>query len=212
MSVAKNVCEFVDAVSTLRFEDAFNPYFDRYDPFDLDDAPQIRKSNLQSVLLAAAAKGVDDLWVALELGHKGGRRTGLAMTDDTNLLAHGERFGVAGSLRAATKAGPVKELTAGCVWKSLSRIDRSVFLWNVVPVHTHKPEQPLSNRRHTRREREFCIPILSNLIELIQPARIVCIGNDASVALAKLGYEHTRVRHPARGGQREFLEGINGLL
>lgn len=211
MNVVPTVDSFVEAVAALRMNDCFNPYTDHYDPFDLKDAPKLRRSNLWHVLDAAAQVGVAEIWVGLELGHNGGRRTGLAMTDDTHLRAHGNRFGVADRLRRPTKAGPAKELTAGIVWEALSKIERSVFLWNVVPVHPHRPAEPLSNRRHTGTEREVCLPHLHSLIKLLRPTRIVAVGNDASTALRRCGYHHVPVRHPAFGGKRLFLEQVAAI-
>ena len=202
---------FVEAVARLRLPDCFNPYADIYAPFDLADAPAIRRANLASVLTAAASTGVDDLWVGLELGHRGGRRTGLAMTDDSNLLSHGRRFGVANELRTATRAGPAKELTAGTVWEALSNTQRTVFLWNVVPVHPHRPGEPLSNRRHTAAERLVSWPHLEALVALLRPKRLVTVGKDASNALAQRGLAHLPVRHPAFGGKKDFLAQIAEL-
>lgn len=211
MSIASAVEEFVGAITALRMDDCFNPYADRYDPFDLHDAPSIRASNLRHVLGAAADRGIADLWIGLELGHNGGRRTGLAMTDDTHLYAHGSRFGVADRLHRATQAGPTKEVTAGAVWEALSRIARPVFLWNVVPVHPHRPSEPLSNRRHNAAEREACVTHLHTLIKLLRPERIVTVGNDAATALRQCGYPHVPVRHPAYGGKRQFLKQVADL-
>lgn len=208
---AAAVADFVESIASLRLDHSFNPYVDRYAPFDTEDAPAIRRANLTHVLAAASSSGTDDLWVGLELGHKGGRRTGLAMTDDTHLKAHGKRFGVADSLRLATRGGPSKELTAGIVWEALDRIERSVFLWNVVPVHPHRPGDQLSNRRHTPKERETCREQLEALIGLVRPKQIVAVGNHAAVALARWGYRHASVRHPAFGGKREFLRQVEQL-
>lgn len=211
MSVSRDVSLFIEGLASLRFQDVFNPYVDRYVPFDVEDAPAIRRENLRHVMEAAAAGDVDELWVGLELGHKGGRRTGLAMTDDANLVAHGHRFGVGDRMRHPTQAGPPKELTAGAVWELLADIDRSVFLWNVVPLHPHTPGDPLSNRRHTREERAGCRPTLEALINLLAPKRLVAIGRDASTALRQYGYAHAAVRHPAFGGRTQFLRQMRAL-
>lgn len=202
---------FVEAVSAVRLEGCFNPYADRYPPFDREDAPAIRRANLFHTLEGAAKDGVDELWIGLELGHNGGRRTGLAMTDDAHLEAHGRRFGVADRMRSATHAGPGKEMTASIVWEALGRIDHSVFLWNVVPVHPHRLGEPLSNRRHSRSEREVGLPYLDLLIDLLRPRRLVTVGNDASAALSERGLAHVPVRHPAFGGKRKFLEQVARL-
>lgn len=208
MSTSAAIGGFVEGVASLKLDGCFNPYADRYPPFDVDDAPAIRRANLTHVLGSAAKTGVDDLWIGLELGHNGGRRTGLAMTDDAHLEAHGRRFGVADRLHHATQAGPANEMTAGIVWEALARIQRPVFLWNVVPVHPHRPCEPLSNRRHTIKERTACLPHLQALIRLLQPQRLVTVGSDASRALNQCGYAHVSVRHPAFGGKREFLKQV----
>lgn len=202
---------FVDALAELTLRDCFNPYADRYPPFDLKDAPAIRRANLVHVLEAAAATEVHELWVGLELGHNGGRRTGLAMTDDHNLSAHGLRFKVDDKLQRATHAGPLKELTASVVWAALAPIRCPVFLWNVVPVHPHRPGEPLSNRRHTAAERSQCLPYLDALVALLRPKRIVTVGKDASTALARRSIAHMPVRHPAFGGKRDFMSQIAEL-
>lgn len=211
MSIATAVDRFVEEVAALQMKGCFNPYADRYPPFDIEDAPAVRRSNLRHVLAAAAKAGVADIWIGLELGHNGGRRTGLAMTDDTHIEAHGRRFGVADHLRCATRAGPAKEMTASIVWEALGRIERPVFLWNVVPVHPHRPSEPLSNRRHTSNEREACLPHLHALVDLLRPKRLVSVGNDASLALKRCGCPHVAVRHPAFGGKREFLEQVAAI-
>lgn len=156
--------------------------------------------------------GVEDLWIGLELGYNGGRRTGLAMTDDAHLYAHGRRFGVADSMQVATRAGPQREMTAGIVWEALSQISRRVFLWNVVPLHSHATGKPLSNRRHTASERGVCLPHLAGLIEIVKPRRLVSVGREASAALARQGYAHIAVRHPAFGGKRDFLTQVSEIV
>jgi len=211
MRTSEAVLDFVEAIASLRLEGCFNPYADCYPPFDVEDAPAIRRANLFYVLASAEKAGVVDLWVGLELGHRGGRRTGLAMTDDAHVEAHGRRFGVADRVRSATRAGPTKEMTASIVWEALGRIDRPVFLWNVVPLHPHRPAEPLSNRRHNSNEREACLPHLQTLIGLLRPQRLVTIGNDASSALKQCGYSHVSVRHPSYGGKREFLSQVSEI-
>ena len=69
----------------------------------------------------------------------------------------------------------------------------------------------MSNRCHTRSEREATWPLLQALIEMLQPRQIVAIGRDAQLALCELGVPTTAVRHPSYGGQREFTEGMHAL-
>jgi hypothetical protein len=48
----------------------------------------------------------------------------------------------------------VAERTSTVVWDMLARIGERVLLWNAFPLHPHEPGNPLSNRVHTRAERE----------------------------------------------------------
>src|SRR5687767_8967013 len=159
---------FVEAVAALRFPDAFNPYTDECPDQDGDNAPAIRRSNLKLVLEAALAGGTDSLWIARDLGYRGGRRTGLALTDEVHLHAHAKLYGSL-ALARATRGPVVAERTAAVIWQVLRAIERQVFLWNVFPLHPHAPGDPLSNRCHTRSERDACRPLLVWLLDALRP-------------------------------------------
>ncbi|WP_114109798.1 uracil-DNA glycosylase [Thalassospira xiamenensis] len=205
-----NTAQFVEALADLSFKDAFNPYSDACDDFDQNDAPAIRRANLRLVLDAAIEEKVDSIWIARDLGYRGGRRTGLALTDEAHLPDHAVLYGNLPLARATT--GPaLAERTASVIWQTLNRIQHPVFLWNVFPLHPHEPGVPLSNRCHTRAERNTCRPLLIWLLEVLNPKVIVAVGRDAQVALADLGLDAIQVRHPSYGGQNEFISGIEGL-
>jgi Uracil DNA glycosylase superfamily len=199
--------DFIDALTGLRSRHAFNPYTDACETHDATDAPAIRRSNLRLVLEAARATGVDSIWVARDLGYRGGRRTGLALTDEAHLAAHAMLYGRL-PLAKATRGPVVAELTAKVVWAALKQVRRPVFLWNVFPLHPYAPGDPMSNRPHTRAERLSSAPLISWLVSTLQPRTIVAIGKDAATALQEGGVRPVIVRHPSYGGQREFLDGI----
>ena len=77
--------EFVSSLRELRFENVFNPYSDRCTVHDVSDAPSRRTGVLLELLEAAAETEIDALWIGRDLGYRGGRRTGLALTDDVHL-------------------------------------------------------------------------------------------------------------------------------
>ncbi len=86
------------------------------------------------------------------------------------------------------------------------------MLWNVFPLHPHRPGDPMSNRRHSRSERRACQPFLLRLIEVLSPRTVVAIVVAAAeVALGELNVAATTVRHPSYGGQPEFLKGLEKL-
>jgi hypothetical protein len=196
----------VTRLAELSFGETFNPYADRCPQHDLVEAPAIRRANLLATFKAASG-GIDAMWIALEPGHRGARRTGLAMTDDRHLAAHGERWDL-GNLLSATGSGPETEQTAGIVWGALAGSSDRVLLWNLFPLHCHLPGKPLSNRRHTRAEREACWALTLGIIAMVEPKRIVGIGNDTHKALRGINPECIKVRHPAYGGKADFLAGV----
>jgi Uracil DNA glycosylase superfamily len=209
-SIKSRAAVFVNNVAKLRFENAFNPYSDACPDYDAPEAASTRRRNLQLVLESAIRTGVDSLWIARDLGYRGGRRTGLALTDEIHLSAHASLFGGL-PLARATKGPAVAERTASVIWRVLRQIDRPVFLWNVFPLHPHEHGDPMSNRCHTREERQVCGPLLMWLLDALDPKLIVAIGRDAQLALADLGVSAEQVRHPSYGGQADFIAGTYAL-
>ncbi|TGV12501.1 uracil-DNA glycosylase [Mesorhizobium sp. M8A.F.Ca.ET.173.01.1.1] len=205
-----NVNDFLDDLSALRFPHAFNPYSEKCAVHDIDEAPAIRRRNLEAILVAATTKGVDSLWIGRDLGYRGGRRTGLPLTDEAHLSSHAAIFGCT-SLCRATKGPMVAERTATTIWQMLESIRRPVFLWNVFPLHPHEQGDPLSNRCHTRAERQASKSLLEWLLRNLNPRRVIAIGKDAQNALADLNVASVGVRHPSYGGQSEFITGIATL-
>ena len=62
------------------------------------------------------------------------------------------------SLDRATRGPVMGERTARVIWQALSDLQRPVFLWNVFPLHPFECGDPMSNRCHTRTERQACRP------------------------------------------------------
>ncbi|PDT34460.1 MULTISPECIES: uracil-DNA glycosylase [Sinorhizobium] len=203
----KSSDDFIEKLSDLNFEAVFNPYRDRCGEFDIDDAPAIRRANLRHVLEAAQTKGVASLWIARDLGYRGGRRTGLALTDEMHLEAHGELYGSL-PLARATNGPALAERTATVIWDVLTAVSQPIFLWNVFPLHPHERGHSMSNRCHTRAERQACRPFLAWLLETLRPRSVIAIGRDAQSALSELDIVSQQVRHPSYGGQTEFMTGM----
>jgi uracil-DNA glycosylase len=200
--------QFVSALKTLSFEHTFNPYVDRCAVHDKIDAPQKRAGLLKAMLDAAMRIELDAIWIGRDLGYRGGRRTGLALTDDIHSSWHAERWQLA--YERPTKGRPVAERTAAVIWSVLQEIDAPIFLWNVFPLHPHEPDDPFTNRAHNARERAAGEDILASLVMLLSPKRIVAIGNDAAKTAIRVAHDQciVQVRHPSYGGQNEFLDQI----
>ncbi len=202
--------EFVALVAKIKLPAVFNPYADVCSVHDQPNAPQLRRKNLEGFLKAALSKKVRTIWIARDLGYRGGRRTGVPLTDEPHLACMGRLLGGI-KLRRATRGPVMAERTASTIWKVLDRIQQPVVLWNVFPLHPHEPNDDFSNRSHTRAERGATLHLLEALIQMFQAERLIAIGRDAHVALKELDTPVSAVRHPSYGGQKEFLDGLFDL-
>jgi hypothetical protein len=202
---------FLGGLAALRFENTFNPYTDRCPIHDGRRAALSRTELLLAILRIATTLEVDAVWIGRDLGYRGGRRTGLALTDDVHLERHAARWGLPAS--RPTKGTPVAERTAAVIWNMLDSIPDHVFLWNVFPLHPHEPGSPFTNRAHNVRERAAGEAILEALLELLRPRRIICVGNNAVAAAKRIATKGLviAVRHPSYGGQPEFLRQLRSL-
>ena len=201
---------FLKSLQQLKFDHAFNPYVDRCPDYDLADAPKLRSNVLLSVLEAALKQPLDSMWIGRDFGYRGGRRTGLAFTDDDHLAEHARRWGLA--VQSPVRGGMTAERSASAIWNVLSRVDAPTFLWNVFPLHPHDPGNPFSNRKHNARERASGEEILSQLVHMLEPSKIVAVGRDAARTASRLfgRYETLAVRHPSHGGQKIFMDRMSG--
>ncbi len=202
---------FVKALAALKFDNCFNPYVDRCDVYDQHDAPSLRATALSAMMECATCKPIDAIWLGRDLGYRGGRRTGLALTDDIHIKNHTKRWNL--SAKRPTIGAAVAERTAAVVWTMLDQIDERIFLWNVFPLHPHEAGEPFTNRQHNARERQAGEELLRDLFTLLRPPRIIAIGNDAAAAASRVlnAVPVICVRHPSYGGQAQFVRQIAEL-
>jgi uracil-DNA glycosylase len=163
------------------------------------------------LLEAAICSELDAMWVGRDLGYRGGRRTGLALTDDVHISKHALRWGV--TIERPTLGQPVAERTAAVIWSVLQEIEAPVFLWNVFPLHPHETDDAFSNRAHNRRERDAGEQIMEELIRMLRPKRLIAVGNDACKSLQRVASltRVVQVRHPSYGGQTEFVRHMRAM-
>lgn len=202
---------FVAHLAETRLEDVFNPYADHCEACDLPDAPMIRRVNLASILEARFDKGVEAIWFGRDLGYRGGRRTGLALTDEVALLHEAQAVRSGTHVSRATHGAAVAERTAAVIWSVIRRLQFAPVLWNAFPFHPHEKGSSFTNRAHSVRERKTTAWAIEALIQRFDRPRLIAIGNDASKALKDLGFEHETARHPSYGGQRDFVATMEKL-
>ena len=167
----------VERLAAARIGDTFNQY--AHSPAlcaRLDD--YLRRRRDAPLLLVGEAAG-----------YRGARVSGLPFTSE----------------RQVTGGGPA-EATATIVHRVLAElgIEEQVLLWNVVPTHPHRPDEPRSNRRPTRAETVVGGGFLA---ELASGRQAVSVGR---VAHELIGGPY--VRHPSHGGAAAFREGLGRLV
>ena len=204
-----NASDFISALRALSFKNVFNPYSDICPVWDLDDAPLIRRTNLFNGLVAARGRA-KSLWVGRDLGYRGGRRTGLALTDEFNLASFAEILDLP-EMPRSTKGPPIFERTAATIWEMIALLKEPIFTWNVFPLHPYVEHDPFSNRSHSSSEAKACRQFLSWLITYLEPDSVIAVGNDAHRALNKMQISSTLVRHPSYGGIADFRMQISQL-
>ena len=204
-------CGFVSMVRELKFPNTFNPYVERCEQYDKPQAPEIRARLLLDILQVAGKAEIDAIWLGRDLGHRGGRRTGLALTDDFRFSVHTKRWGV--DVDRPTLGPMVRERTATVVWEMLEQIEENVFLWNLFPLHPFPQDDTYRNRAHSAIEREAGVQLLLRLVSFLRPRRIIAIGKDSARALRNgiMEVDVWDVRHPSYGGERLFREQIASL-
>jgi hypothetical protein len=193
---------YVAALAAIELENVFNPYLHICTEHDDLRSPEIRQQNLRLFLTSALEAEAETVWIGRDLGYRGGRRTGLPLTDEGHLVAFCEAFEV--TAVKATRTDDVKERTATEIWRVIRLIEQPPFLWNAFPFHPHEADEPLNNRCHTKKEFAVCEELLAALLDAFAFTRIFVLGNDAARAMERLGRTYTYVRHPSYGGQTEF--------
>ncbi|WP_233080148.1 uracil-DNA glycosylase [Rheinheimera soli] len=205
-----NIDSFVTDISSVQLTNVFNPYADQCDQYDEVDAAVIRRNNLREFIRVSALLGIETMWMGRDLGYRGGRRTGLALTDERHLTSFCEVY--PGSVIKKSTTGPsIKERTADEIWSLLPKLNLPPLLWNVFPFHPYEAGNQFSNRKFTAKELSVAEEINAILIKGLGIKRIIAIGNDAAVYASRFGISVEKVRHPSYGGVNEFRSGIKEL-
>ncbi|MBB5411037.1 hypothetical protein HDG34_004994 [Paraburkholderia sp. HC6.4b] len=202
-----NIEELIEMIVDVNLDNVFNPYTDVCPLHDDASSPTVRRDNLMAFMRAVENRGTESIWFGRDLGYRGGRRTGLALTDEGNLTALVRTYGCR-SVRKATSTGAVAERTATEIWKMIEALPSAPFLWNAFPFHPHKPDEPMTNRCFNAAELKATRHILDGVLSWLKPCTVIGLGNDAVRVLDTLGVKAQYIRHPSYGGQADFMRGV----
>jgi hypothetical protein len=205
-----NASAFVKALSAITLANVFNPYSDVCRVHDRSNAASARRRNLRTFLQSAEAIRVDTIWMGRDLGYRGGRRTGLALTDEQHLADMAAVYAGCQAVRA-TKGPVVAERTAAEIWAILHELERPPLLWNVFPFHPYEAVDQFTNRKFSASELSQVDDLNASLIEWLDIRRIVGIGQDAVNYASRFNVEVVAIRHPSYGGTSDFRLGMQRL-
>lgn len=189
----------------------FNLYRDRHPAFDTAEAPARRRANLLAALDRLGAS-VDMLVVAEAPGPWGTRFSGVPLASEAQ-LAEGA-FGLSGtpsSVRFEREGRPHRESSSTIYRTLMEPYVGRFWTWSTVPLHPHRPDEPLSIRAPTQAEAHAWHHLLALHAGVLSPRVTVAVGRHAERALAAVGVAATYVRHPSQGGAPAFRAGMAAL-
>ncbi len=186
----------------------FNQYLDDNPELDLPEGHLTRRENLKSYLDAFPAPP-RILLVGEAAGPWGCRFSGIPFTSERQLLAPG--FPVKGQ-RSGRRERPYSEASGTVLWGVLAPQFPRFFIWNAVPIHPHRPDNPLTIRRPNREEVKTFGGILRKAVSVLGPEKVLALGKVAESSLGLLEIECAYVRHPAQSGAAEFRRAVEGFF
>jgi hypothetical protein len=146
-------------------------------------------------------------------GYRGCHFSGVPFTSEALLLDGIPR--VICDQRITTRPTPCAEASATIVWGALRElaIAEHVVMWNACPWHPYQPCRPDTNRTPTGDELRAGEPILRAIVRHFDGVPLAAAGRQAEWLLRQMNVKPAAVlRHPSRGGAREFRAGLEQLI
>jgi uracil-DNA glycosylase len=186
----------------------FNPYKETDPELDVGYAVHIRRANLRNYLRSFPLKPAI-LVVGEAPGWRGCRFSGVPFTSEAQLVSETLPFSGSASSRRML---PYREATATIFWETMQAYHPDFFAWNCIPLHPHRARDRLSNRTPSEYEIQKFLPLLSQLMNTLNPSLVIAVGKRSESALSDTGFHTVAVRHPSHGGAKEFRQGIECAL
>jgi uracil-DNA glycosylase len=174
------------------------------------DEGRLRAHNVKRYLSLMMQQRPEILLIGEAPGYQGTRRTGIPFASEyiiDGLMEHAPFFTHdRGFQRAYHDRRTYREPTSTIMWRTISTWERLPLLWAAFPHHPHLPGNTETNRAPTRAELIAAQPLLQEFLAIFPVRQIVAVGNTAHVALAALGIDAIKIRHPSHGGATEFTQ------
>ena len=167
----------------------------------------IRKENVIRYLTKMKKINSTTLLLGEAPGYKGCRLTGIQFTSEKilkeNYFFSNENYKFINPLNKLES-----EISATIVWNELKNYNILPLIWNIYPFHPHQKDNYLTNRTPTLQELKLGKNILMDLMKIFNIKKILTLGRKAESQLVDLNINSQYIRHPANGGKKEFITGL----
>lgn len=191
------------------FDNVENQYSDSF------NYCEITRTNLMKYLEIMISLNPDTILIGEAPGYNGCLWSGIPFTSERiimNEYIRNKLFGINNGFKVRDTSKTQSEASATIVWDNLKDLNALPLLWNAFPFHPHEANNKESNRPPNENELEFGRIVIKELINIYDIKNIISIGNSAYNTLTKMKILSKKVRHPANGGKRKFVSGLNTEL
>jgi uracil-DNA glycosylase len=202
--------DFVDELAAVPSGPNFSNFYSH------SAAPNaVRRHNLALYLRDLHERSPRVLMVGECPGYRGTKVTGVPFAD-VPVIVDGvqslEMFGIQNGYRSPLeKHHPPKEQTSTTMWQVLGRYRFVPLLWASFPFHPYG-DSSCTNRTPTKCELLLGKEFLVKLLRDWSIETVIAVGRVAERTLGTLEVSCRHIRHPARGGKREFESGVARLV
>lgn len=188
-------------------KDRFNPW-QQSDKSDISSAPALRCDNLKKYLMERP----NPKYILIgESPSIGARYTGIAMTSE-EIFKNSNLFN---EYACTSKVQDTKEKTASIVWNDLKEYGQENFvIWNAYAFNSKCFKSWYKKASATEKKESIYKEILTTFFDIFdyENSVIIAVGRDAEKSCKNFGFDCIYLRHPSRGCQNKFVEGLKEII
>lgn len=188
-------------------KDRFNPW-QQSDKSDISSAPALRCYNLKKYLMERP----NPKYILIgESPSIGARYTGIAMTSE-EIFKNSNLFN---EYACTSKVQDTKEKTASIVWNDLKEYGQENFvIWNAYAFNSKCFKSWYKKASATEKKESIYKEILTTFFDIFdyENSVVIAVGRDAEKSCKDFGFDCIYLRHPSRGGQNKFVEGLKEII
>lgn len=203
------ITSFVDELASVPPAPSFTNFYSH-----AREENSIRRHNLTLYLREVGERSPRVLMVGECPGYRGTKVTGVPFADAPTVLNGIRELDMFGTERGyqppMEESYPPKEQTSTVMWQVLANFGFVPLLWASFPFHPHEGDLD-TNRTPTSEELLVGRSFLLKLLKDWPIEKVIAVGRVAERTLGTLQVSCAHVRHPARGGRRDFEAGLGAL-